>query len=92
MSAAGDVGATRLASSRPGDGLRAQALATQKMRTYVRFSDMAQDMVDVRIYHGVHFRKADEEARKQGRHVAQWVFGHFLRPLDAGENDADAMN
>jgi hypothetical protein len=54
-------------------------------RTYKRFSDMAKDMVDVRIYQGVHFRSADEEGRKQGRHVAQWVFGHYLRPLDDSE-------
>ena len=26
----------------------------------------------------------DEEARKQGRHVAQWVIGHFLQPIDEG--------
>jgi hypothetical protein len=58
-------------------------------RTYHRFSDMAQDAVDVRIYHGIHFRFADEEARKQGRHVAQWTFGHFLRPLD---DDGDHGN
>jgi hypothetical protein len=62
-------------------------LAIQKTRTYDRFSDMAQDTVDVRIYHGIHFRLADEEGRKQGRHVAQWVFGHFLRPLDADDSD-----
>jgi len=39
-----------------------------------------------RIYQGIHFRFADVEARKQGRHVAQWAFGHFLRPL--GEDAA----
>jgi len=52
-------------------------LAMQKTRTYGRFSDMSSDMVDVRIYQGIHFRFADEEARDQGRHVAEWVFGHF---------------
>jgi hypothetical protein len=31
---------------------------------------------------GIHFRFADEDARKQGRHVAQWVFGHTLKPLE----------
>ena len=50
--------------------------AAQKTRTYSRFSDMASDMVDVRIYHGVHFRFGDEEGRDQGRQVAEWVFGH----------------
>src|SRR5258705_12328061 len=56
--------------------------AMQQTRTYSRFADAAQEVVDARIYEGIHFRFADEEARKQGRHVAQWVFGHFLTPLD----------
>jgi hypothetical protein len=51
-------------------------------RTYYRFSDVAEDVVNARIYEGIHFRFADEEARKGGRHVAQWAFSHFLRPLD----------
>jgi hypothetical protein len=50
--------------------------ATKKTRTYNRFSDMASDMVNVRIYHGVHFRSADEAGRDQGTKVADWVFGH----------------
>jgi hypothetical protein len=51
-------------------------------RTYNRFSDAAEDVVNARIYEGIHFRFADTEARKSGRHVAQWAFSHFLRPLD----------
>jgi hypothetical protein len=50
-------------------------------RTYCRFSDAAQDVVDARIYEGIHFRFADEEARKQGRQVARWIFKNFMRPL-----------
>jgi hypothetical protein len=50
--------------------------ATQKTRSYNRFSDMASDMVNVRIYHGIHFRFADEASREQGTKVADWVFGH----------------
>jgi hypothetical protein len=51
-------------------------------RTYSRFSDAADDVVRARIYEGIHFRFADEDARKQGRHAAQWVFGHFLKPAN----------
>jgi hypothetical protein len=51
-------------------------------RTYNRFSDVAEDVVNARIYEGIHFRFADTDARKQGRHVAQWAFSHFLRPLE----------
>ena len=50
--------------------------ATQKTRSYARFSDMASDMVNVRIYQGIHFRFGDEAARGQGTKVADWVFGH----------------
>jgi hypothetical protein len=54
---------------------------------YHRFSDVAHDVVNARIWEGIHFRFADVQARKQGRHVAQWVFGHFLRSGDADEQD-----
>ena len=50
--------------------------------TYSKFSDAAGDVVNARIWEGIHFRFADEEARKQGRHVAQWVFGHILKPIE----------
>jgi hypothetical protein len=50
-------------------------------KTYDRFSDMADDVVDVRIYQGIHFRSADQVARRQGTRAADWAFSHFLRPL-----------
>ena len=50
--------------------------------TYSKFSDAAEDVVNARIWEGIHFRFADEEARKQGRHVAQWVFGKILKPIE----------
>ena len=56
-------------------------LAIQQTRDYCRFSDAADDVVTARVFEGIHFRFADAEGRKQGRHVAQWVFGHFLKPL-----------
>ena len=56
----------------------------QKTRTYSRFSDAAEDVVDARVYLGIHFRFADTVARRQGRHVANWAFSHFLQPV--GQN------
>ena len=64
-------------------------LAILKEREYKRFSDMAEDVVDVRIYQGIHFRTADEVGRRQGRRVANWVFKKFLRPLDDCDDDDD---
>jgi hypothetical protein len=50
-------------------------------RPYTRFSDAMQDIVEVRILQGLHFRSADEEGRRQGARVAHWVFQRFLRPV-----------
>ena len=68
-------------------------LAAPNVRIYERFSDAAQDMVDVRIYHGLHFRSGDEAGRKVGRQAAKWVFHNALRPLhglNAPEDDGEA--
>jgi hypothetical protein len=58
--------------------------ATQKTRTYKRFSDAAQEVVDARILLGIHFRFADEVARTQGSNVARWTFPRVLRPVGGG--------
>ena len=55
--------------------------APNNVRHYTRISDAAQDVVDARIYLGIHFRFADSVALRQGTHVASWVFTHFLRPI-----------
>jgi hypothetical protein len=56
--------------------------AEPKALTYRRFSDAAEDVVDVRIMQGIHFRFADRAARRQGRQVANWIFKRYLRPID----------
>jgi hypothetical protein len=56
-------------------------------QTYHRFSDAARDVVNARIWEGIHFRFADVQARKQGRHVAQWAFSHYLRSVDVDDHD-----
>jgi hypothetical protein len=53
----------------------------QKTRTYARFSDATEDVVNARIYSGIHFRKPDVDGRTQGRRVAEWAFQHVLRPI-----------
>jgi hypothetical protein len=53
-----------------------------KTRSYNKFSDAADEVVEVRILQGIHFRTADKVARKQGKTVADYVFENFLRPLN----------
>jgi hypothetical protein len=50
-------------------------------RVYRRLSDAAEEVVDARIYLGIHFRSADAEARKLGGRVASWTFQNALRPV-----------
>jgi len=57
------------------------AQVVQKTRTYSRFSDVAADVVEARIYLGIHFRFADTVASKQGKRVADKAFKHILRPI-----------
>ena len=58
-----------------------------------RFSDMSLDVVDVRIYQGIHFRSADLDGRRLGRTVAKFIFENALQPLAgsvaAAEEDLD---
>ena len=58
-------------------------------KIYQRFSDMADDVVDVRIYQGIHFRTADVIARRHGTRIADMAFSHFLRPVHNHDDDED---
>jgi hypothetical protein len=55
-------------------------------RSYGSFSDVCRDVVDARIFMGIHFRFADTTARRQGDHVATWTFTRFLRPIGGSEH------
>jgi len=59
----------------------ANPLAIKKMRTYSSFSDVMAQVVTVRVYHGIHFRFADQRAREQGEQVAEYVVTHALLPV-----------
>jgi hypothetical protein len=54
-------------------------------RFYTRFSDAAQDVIDGRIFMGIHFRFADMGSRAQGMRVARWAYRRFLRSIDGDE-------
>jgi hypothetical protein len=49
-------------------------------RSYTRLSDVARDVVDARIFMGIHFRFAETAGRLQGSLVALWTFTRHLRP------------
>ncbi|HKX62332.1 MAG TPA: vanadium-dependent haloperoxidase [Verrucomicrobiae bacterium] len=62
-------------------------LASPNTRTYERFSDAADEVVEARIYQGIHFRFADIDGRKVGKHAANWTFENALRPIQGDEDE-----
>jgi hypothetical protein len=65
------------------------ALAPQKTRTFTRFSQAEQEVINARVYVGIHYRNSDTTAGAQGRRVANWVFKHALRPVDEPGDDSE---
>ena len=50
-------------------------------REFSKFSDIAKEIIDARVYLGIHFLFADTEARSQGRRVANQTFRDILQPV-----------
>jgi hypothetical protein len=69
------------------DQVNFSVLSPAGSRFYTRFSDAADDIVDARIYMGIHFRFADKEGRSQGMKVARWAYKYFLRSLEGDESE-----
>ena len=54
---------------------------TTDTRHFVRFSDVCDDTIDVRVYHGLHFRTADVQGEVLGKNVAEWLAAHYFQPV-----------
>lgn len=48
-------------------------------RQWSSLSDAVQEVIDARVYSGIHFRNSDEVGARMGRQVAQFVSRHALR-------------
>ena len=66
------------------------ALAPQKTRAFTRFSQAEQEVINARVYVGIHYRNSDTTARVQGRRVSNWVFKHYFRPVDRPADKDDS--
>jgi len=47
-------------------------------RHYTRFSQVLEEIVDARVWSGIHFRFSDEEGAQIGRNVARWADKRFF--------------
>ena len=60
--------------------VRSAASGTE--RSYTSFTQMLREGIEARIWSGIHFRSAVEQAARIGRRVARGNIRRALRPLD----------
>jgi hypothetical protein len=54
-------------------------------RQWDTFSEGIEEVIDARVYSGIHFRNSDEVGARQGGQVGHFVFTHALRPCPKGK-------
>jgi hypothetical protein len=69
------------------DRVNFSMMGPNSSRFFTRFSDAAKEVVEGRMYMGIHFRFPDVEGRLSGMRVGRWAYKHFLRSLDGDEFD-----
>ena len=52
-----------------------------EQRHFSRLSDAIAELVEARVWGGIHFRTADEQGSRLGRRVARWALTHYFMPL-----------
>ena len=55
-------------------------------RSYTRFSQAADEIVDARVWAGIHFRTADNQGAAIGRRVAHWAVRHAFKDPRCGND------
>jgi hypothetical protein len=50
-------------------------------RHFERFSDAVEEVIEARIWGGIHFRNADVQGAKLGDRVLRWERQHYFRPV-----------
>lgn len=56
----------------------ATSASSNTTRSYRSFADAVDEVVDARVYSGIHFRLADEDGAALGRKVARYGLAHYL--------------
>jgi hypothetical protein len=51
-------------------------------RHFDRFSEPLKEIIDARIWAGLHYRTADVQAQQLGRKVVQYMTKHYFQPLN----------
>jgi hypothetical protein len=70
-----DKVAFRLVSGRSLDGVQIAP------REFKRFSHALKEIIDARVWGGIHFRTADVQGAVIGKKVAHWLRKHYFQPM-----------
>jgi hypothetical protein len=54
-------------------------------RSFSRLSQAIDEIVDARVWSGIHFRAAEKQGQRIGRSVARYRQGRYFRPVDDSE-------
>jgi PAP2 superfamily len=52
-------------------------------RTYASFSQMDREIIDARVWGGIHFRQTDEDSSALGRRIGEYAVKTWLRPVSS---------
>jgi hypothetical protein len=58
-------------------------MVSPSIRTYDKFNDIEKEIVDARVFGGMHFRHSDMNGAQLGRKVAKNLVANFFRPTTA---------
>ena len=56
--------------------------AVPDVRHYDTGAALRRDVVDARVWLGIHFRFADIAARDMGLRLSEWTLDHYFQPVD----------
>ena len=59
--------------------------ATGETRYYKNVDAITDEVIEARVWGGIHFRTSDLVGAKMGKEIGKWVVQHFLKPID--DND-----
>jgi hypothetical protein len=59
-------------------------------RSFTRFSQAIDEIVDARVWSGIHFRTADEQGERIGRQVARYREQHYFQPRHRFDREVDS--
>ena len=55
-------------------------------RSFTQFSQAIDEIIEARVWSGIHFHTADEQGAKIGRQVAKWRERHFFKAVHHGDD------